>query len=353
MAIITNPTSWLWELLLGAVTPSPAPKKTGQTKGSIRTDGTVIQNGSGVPKAPGTGFGGVSALTGGTDDGDGSGYDPYAAQVASQNAAARAQSQRENEATQSIINTLLGSLSGYSKGRDTQVSNAEAIYANALKGLDSQYANQLLDLLNAAKINEGDETAKTFANRQNRSRERQSILEQAASQGAGETDQLRAIIQAFENADANQLEVTQSYYDSLTGINNSLGQANTSTENARRNAWGQKQDALSQAMNEYYKNYTQTWTDIQRTAANNTNVDSSASVAFNANFNGYDPLTEATKYVGVVRKFEDPDENVMKNWSIKEEKIGRETTPTQNAPMTRIGGIKAADGADLRKWNNE
>ena len=305
----------------------------------------------GVVAIPYTDEGGATALT--YDSGGSGGVDPYAAAMAAQNAAGRARSQRENENTQAIINTLLGSLTGYATGRDTQIANAQAVYENALKGLDSQYANQLLDLLDASKINEADETAKTFANRQNRARERQSILEQAASQGAGETDQLRAIVQAFENADANQLEVTQSYYDSLTGINNSLGQANTNAENARRNAWGQQQDALSQAMNEYYRNYTQVWTDVQRTAASNTNVDSESSVGFLANFQGNDPLTEATRYVGQVRKFEAPKEEEMTNWGGKRDKIGREITSTQNAPMTRIGGIKAAEGANLRKWNNE
>lgn len=307
--------------------------------------------GSGViPKKPGDPPPNTGALE---QPGGGPVYDPVAAAQAAANAAGRAQAQKENDNTQAIINALLGSLAGYAKGRDTQVANADSVYKNALLGVESQYGQSLADLLRTTHINEADETAKTFANRTNRARERQSLLEQAASQGAGETDQLRALVQAFENADANQLEVTQAYQDTLNGINSSLNQANSNTENARRNAWGNLQDATSQAWNEYYKNYSQVFTDVQRTAASNNNIDSESSVAFNANFQGYNPTAEATRYVGLVRPWAAADENDMTQWGAKQTRVGRQTTPTQGAPLTRIGGVKAAEGADLRRWTDE
>ena len=285
---------------------------------------------------------------------DNTGNDVYGGISAAESAArasAKAQSDKENSNTQAIINTLLGALGGFAKGRDTSVANADGVFNQAITGIGSQYGQSAADLDTQAGRNEADESAKTFANRSNRSRERQSLLEQAASQGAGETDQLRAVVQAFENADANQLEVQTSFADTLSSIRSSLTGMNSNTENARRNAWGQREDSRSQAWNDFYKNHSQTWTDIQRTAAQNTNTDSDYSNAFNANFNGHDPVAEAARYAGVQRKWEAPDDEFTSMWGGKRDTIGKESNTTQLSAMTRLGPVKKAEGSDLRKWN--
>ena len=303
--------------------------------------------GSGWSGLQGGGGGDTSWSDGGGGGGGGGGIS--AAESAARKVA-KDQAAKENANTQAIINMLRGSLAGYAAGRDTQLANAESVFTQALAGIGKQYQLNSDDLGSQAARNESDEAAKTFSNRTNRSRERQALLEQAASQGAGETDQLRTIVQAFENADANQQEVTTAYNDSLGSIRSSLTGINASTENARRNAWGQREDARSQAMNDYYKNYMQTWTDIQRTAASNSNIDSDYSVGFNADFGGLDPVAEAARYAGTTRKFEAPDEEFTSMWDGKRDTIGKETTPTKLAAMTRLGPVKKAEGSDLRKW---
>ena len=290
----------------------------------------------------------------------GSGIDPAAAAAAAAaeaaaeaaaKAAARAQSEKENAATQDIINTLLSMREGYLTGRDKQLENADAIFAEALTGIGSQYDQTIADLGHAQRRNEEDEGAKTGAIRSNRAREQTSIQEQLIAQGAGETDALRSMVQAFENADANQLEVTTSYADTLNSVDSNVRQTNAATENARRNAWGQKEDSRAQAYEDYYKNYTQLMTDVQRTAAGNTNVDSDYSVAFNPDFQGLNILDEVKRYAGEVYDWEAPDATWAGAWAGQKKNIGgKKTTATSLAGLTTLGGLKRAEGVDLREW---
>lgn len=273
-----------------------------------------------------------------------------AADEAKAKKAGKAQTKKENTNTQKIINTLIGATKGYTKGRDQSLANAKAIFNEGIKGVTSQYNQTVVDLGAAQDQNEADETSKTFANRANRAREQQSILEQLQSQGAGETDVLRGMVQAFENADANQLDVTTAYYDTMNSVNSELRQANMATENARRNVYGQQQDSNAQAWENFYNNYTQLWTDAQRTAASNSNISSDYSTGFKAKFGGKDPLKEATKYAGKVYTYKPPKDGWAENWGSKKTALGaRVTTPTLAAASTRLGPLKRAEGANLRK----
>jgi len=269
-------------------------------------------------------------------------------------AAGKSQTKKENSNTQKIINTLIGSVKGYKAGKDQSIANANEVFNFGLAGIDSQYGQTLADLGKNQDQNEADETSKTFANRANRARETQSILQQMQSQGAGETDVLQGMVQAFENADANQLDITTSYYDSLNAVQSGLRQANAATENARSNQWGQLQEAKAAANENYWNNYTQIWTDVQRTAASNSNVDSDYSTKFNPDYKGKDPLAEATRFAGKVYDWQAPKNGWAGKWDDKKTTIGHQTTtPTLAKAATRLGGLKRAEGASIRRKEDE
>ena len=200
-------------------------------------------------------------------------------------------------------------------------------------------------------MNDQDEASKSAANVQNRARERSSLLEQAASMGAGETDQLRAQLQAFQNFDANALEISRAFNDTQRQINGQIAGANSQAETSRRNAWNTNQDQRGDAWNEFYKNHQDTWTNIQRTLAQNTNVDSDYSNAFNANLGGRNAVDEASRYAGSTYKREDKDEDFFRNFSGKSTGRDTKTNSTNAAAAATIKAPKAAEGATLRgKW---
>ena len=197
-------------------------------------------------------------------------------------------------------------------------------------------------------MNEEDEGSKSFAAKSNFARERRSLQEQAALQGAGETDQLRAQVQALSNLDANLREVNTAYQDTRESVNNGRRQANITTETARNNAWGAREEARTKAAEDYYANYTQTWTDIQRTAASNTNISSDYSTAFKANFGGKDPLKEASKMAGKTREWKAPKKDWATTWKGKASKdIGRDVN---TGPVVTTTGPQRAEGVTLQRW---
>ena len=262
--------------------------------------------------------------------------------------AGRRQTGKENKNTQDIIDTLIRSVEGYRSGYKTQRKNADAIFKNALGSLGSQYRQTIGDLKSTQGLNEEDEGSKSFAAKSNFSRERRSLQEQAALQGAGETDQLRSQVQALGNLDANLREVNTAYQDTRESVNSGRRQANITTETARNNAWGAREEARTKAAEDYYANYTQTWTDIQRTAASNTNISSDYSTAFKANFGGKDPLKEASKAAGKTREWQAPKKNWATTWKGKASKdMGRDVN---TGPVVTTTGPQRAEGVTLQRW---
>lgn len=293
--------------------------------------------------------------SGGRRDGGGGGDGGAAARAAAAEAkakkAAKDQARKENENTQKIIDALLGGLAGYAKGRDTQISNAQLVLERTLRGIGANYAATVGDYEETLDLNEQDEAGKSATAVQNRARERMSLLEQAAAQGAGETDQLRAQLQAFQNYDANALEIARAFYDTQRAVNSQIAGANAQAENARRNAALQQQEQIGQAWDNYYKNYSDTWTNIQRTAAGNTNIASDYSVEFKPNFGGKDPVKEAARYAGMTYKQEDKDEEWYASFDGRIEGRDTRTTSPNRAAAVSIQAPRAAEGATLRrKW---
>lgn len=260
--------------------------------------------------------------------------------------AGKDQTKRENDATQSLIDTLLGTVKGYETGRDTQVKNANTTLQETLEGVLANLNSAVDDYEKTGLINDQDQAGKSAANVANRARERLSLLLQTASQGGGETDQLRAQLQAFQNADANQMEINQAYTDTARSIASQVAGANSQYETQRRSAWAQNQEAVGQAMSDFWKNWTDTFTNVQRTAAQNNNIDSDYSTKFEADFKGYDPVAEAAKWAGKAYEEEEKPEEFYKEGqrTIRQ----NEANSANRAASTTVGKPRAAEGATLR-----
>ena len=264
-------------------------------------------------------------------------------------AAGKAQTAKENQATQAIIDALRKSAAGFAGGRDTLLANADRSLAASLAGIGANYKGAVDDYLQTGVSNDQDEASKSASNILNRARERMGLLEQAASMGAGETDQLRATLQAFQNFDNNQTEIARGFFDTARSIDSQIAGANNQAMTNRRSAWQQAEEARGNAWNEYYKNYGDTWTNIQRTLAQNTNVDSDYSTAFSANLGGLDAVTEASKYAGSAYKTQEKDEAFYRDFDGRIEGREARSTSTRRAASTSIAAPKAAEGAVLRR----
>jgi hypothetical protein len=290
----------------------------------------------------------------------GGGGGPSAADIAAQKAAAaeaaakkagKDKTARENKATQDIIDALLGSLKGYASGRDQSVKNANEAFEQTLAGILANYNAAVGDYNETLTQNEMDQAGKSASNVTNRARERTSLLQQAASMGAGGTDQLRAMIMAFMNADQNQMEVDRAFYDTQRSVNSQIAGANSQAASQRMSADAQLGEALGTAWGEYWKNYTDTMTNVQRTGAQNSNIDSDYSTGFKADYGGYDPVKEAAKYAGKVYDHEEKSQDWGNTFEGKQHGRDVKTASSNRAGAVTINAPKQAEGATLRgRW---
>ncbi|QKY80400.1 hypothetical protein SEA_PABST_42 [Microbacterium phage Pabst] len=316
-----------------------------RTTNSVLAPPSSTTSGS-VNPAPGGGSGGGNP-GGGSGGGGGGGGGVSDAENAFRKAG-KDRTRGENQATQSILDALLASINGFTTGRDTQLKNADDSLNRTLEGIISNYALATADYEDSALANNEDFDAKTNANVANRARERMSLLQQTASQGAGETDQLRAQIQAFLNASANQLEVNTANADTERSILSQIANSNSQAEAQRRSAWAQYQEARGGAMNDFYKNYADTMTNAQRTVAQNSNVDSDSSEGFVADTKGYNLTEEASRYAGQTYREEKASDDWVKNFPGR--RVGQKgrAASASRAGTTTISAPKAAEGSTLR-----
>jgi hypothetical protein len=280
----------------------------------------------------------------------------YQAQQAAEAAAKKAakdKSNAENAATNAVVDSLVQSLANYGQGRDQAKANAQTNFDTALSGILSQYRAALGDVMLFKQRNESDYDTKSVANTTNMVRESNDLLAQVLSQGAGETDSLRALQQATRGADANQLELAASFSDTLRTIGSQLTNANSNTERGRLDAFGQKAEANAQAENEYNKNMADTWTNIQRAEAGNTNIESDYSSAFQNRYGSDDAVKandEIAKYTGKVAVAEKPGAGWSATWDGKKDEVEGNARLGNRAAALSVGPLRRAEGATLRKW---
>jgi len=264
--------------------------------------------------------------------------------------AAKDQSAKENEATKSIVDSLFKSLGNFTSGRDVLLGNSQRTFDSALQGVTGQYQGALEDSDAFAARNAVDADTKSVANILNRVREESELMQQALAQGAGETDVLRTLQQAARNYDANQREVATTNNDNVRSISAQLAAASRAAATGRQNVFQQREEANAAAYNDWYKNMADTLTNIQRTEASNTNIDSDYSIGYQKQYgpgSSFDAGKEILKYVGKTYQTEAPDFDWVQGFAGRRDRI---ENPQSNRMTILSGPVKKAEGATVRNW---
>jgi hypothetical protein len=322
-AIYKQPEAWHPPLL------APAP----QTVSTAPGGGTDVNSGGGGGGSQGPS--GPSAA------------DIQAAAIAKANAAAKAQSAKQNAATKALAEGQYGLLAGFGTQRDTKLGNIAAALQKSQDLLLQNYGTAARGLGDNKLDNEKAQGDASYDNVANAVRERSSILDQAASQGAGETDAIRAQLQALRNYSANQGEVNRSYFDTLRNVNSAINSLNSDTATNRNNLFNQAESDKESAWANYYNQTADTWTQIQNIENANTNTDSDTSEAYNKVYgDAAQKAAEATK--GSYKKaLPTPD---LTNWGGKKQAEEGQVTSANRAALVNFGGKqKTPEGATLRK----
>ena len=171
--------------------------------------------------------------------------------------------QTKLDALTELTNTSLA------KARDTKLSGVTSDLKTLLDAALANYDATLGDLNVGLRGNEKAEADSTFANLANRAREKQDIVGQALSQGAGESDVLRSQLQALRNWDSNQNDINRSYFDTLASANSSITDLNIGTKS---NMTGYEMDAnqrQSSVWDDFYGAMSDAFTQKDNLASNN------------------------------------------------------------------------------------
>ena len=197
-----------------------------------------------------------------------------------ENESARSQAQRDVEnlnaqitanlhkkATNDNALRALGRLVGGGKGSHAATRD------NALKMLDEALGAKLaqlqktFDLASAdfavnLRDNEKSESDASFTNIANRARERQDLVTQALSQGAGESDVLKSQLQALRNWSVNQGDINRSFFDTRASINAGITDLNTSTQQSRMNEELSTNMAKADRWDDFYESMASSYSDM-------------------------------------------------------------------------------------------
>ncbi|QDP44858.1 hypothetical protein SEA_ARAXXI_39 [Microbacterium phage Araxxi] len=311
----------------------------------------LTKRGGTVPVAP-SGDRGVqtsqySDNTGGGSPGGSSGG--ISAAQARANAAARSASRQQNDNTRALVNQQKSLIDSFGKQRDTKLGNIASAFAQSDATLMKNYGLALAGLEGNRQQNEMAEGDQSFANIANAVRERGNIADQAASQGAGETDLLRSQLQAFRNFANNQSEISRSFNDTLQSINNSVTSLNSDTATSRTNLFNQAEADREQAWANYANQTADAWTQIANIENSNTNIESETSEGYNKLF--ADAGSQAAAAVQNSYKRQAIPAG-WTDWEGKGEAKERKLTSSNRAAAVNLGGpVQRAEGATLRKWN--
>ena len=280
--------------------------------------------------------------SGGTGGGGGGGG------ASSYNAAARASSRKQNEATAALVDQQSQLIDAFAKQRDIKLGNILSAFTSSDARLLDNYRTALAGLEGTRANNEKAEADTSFSNVSNAIRERTNILAEAAANGAGESDLLRAQLQALRNYSNNQGEVNRSFYDTLQSINNSVTALNNDTANSRTNLYNQREADRESAWANYANQTADAWTQIMNIESANTNVDSDSSEAYNRRFADAGGQAAAAVRNSYTRQ---AIPTGWTDWGGKGAAEDRRLTSNNKAATVNLGGpVRRPEGATLRRW---
>lgn len=188
-------------------------------------------------------------------------------------------------------------------------------------------------------------------------RERADAMSMLLEQGMGETDQMRAMLMAARNMNANQNEGNRSYFDTMQSINASITDLNADTRSALASTFGEAESERGRIWENYYSKRNQGYTQLG-------NIRGQQADAYaNAREMGVDPgkAKEKAAQTGMKDNYERAateagkayKEAALPSWIKDWQGTATKNAQVQNtnlASAITIDKAEKADGASLRRW---
>ena len=149
---------------------------------------------------------------------------------------------------------------GLTKARRQDIRDIERALLSQLTEAKDAAEQRYNAFLTAGQNAEMDTGRVLEAGISNTVRERQEAMTQLLTNGAGETDAMRAMLMAARNWQANAGEANRAYYDTMASTNAGITDLSLDTETAMANAWRGAEAEKDRLWKEYYKSRADTHT---------------------------------------------------------------------------------------------
>lgn len=255
----------------------------------------------------------------------------------------KAADKKAADATKRSVDALHGQLAALDKSKKQAIANIDKRLADGRALIDKAFNTLSGQLQVNLRDNEKSEHDQTYHNLANRGRERADMLQQAASQGAGETDNLRVQAMALRNWANNQLEVNRVFHDTQTNVNSEIKSLNMNTKQNMQNLYGQANVDRTSVYDDFYKGQADVWNqifNIENSMHDNDQYKTQygdaakkAQTALGSKFKDPGAPTEVKDWTGLAT-----EEKLLNSgqWGLQDYSQGQE--------------LKKPEGASLRKW---
>lgn len=165
-----------------------------------------------------------------------------------------------NDANLTALRDLVGG--GHAKVRDNALAALDAALTAKLSQIKETFTTSFGDFQENQRDNEAAVNDDSFANLVNRAREKQDVVQQALSQGAGESDVLKTQLQALRNWASNQSDVNRSYFDTRASINAGITDLNNQTKTGMMNEEMSTNAARASRWDDFYESMGSAYSDM-------------------------------------------------------------------------------------------
>lgn len=160
------------------------------------------------------------------------------------------------------MDSLRKMVNGLSKVRQAGLDSVTQNLQTKMTQIDRTYNTSLESFRENERNNDAAEGDSSFANQANRAREATELESMTAEHGAGETDTLRAQLQALRNWSANQGDVTRSFFDTQSSINSGITDLNNTTRTSKINEEMSANATRASVWDDYYATMSDTYTQL-------------------------------------------------------------------------------------------
>lgn len=242
----------------------------------------------------------------------------------------------------------------FKQGLDQDLADIGKLVEEQTDMLKSQAGKRALDFLAGARNTEAATAGQADTSISNLVRERQDTMTSVLEQGAGQTDQLRALVSAARNWHQNAQEGNRAYFDSLQSINQGITDLNLDTQTALGNVFTQGESERERLWKDFYNRRSETFTQLGNLYTQQADYLDQAKEMKTGSGGGEKKTLSGTAFMDAAKEAgKSYVKQGLPDW-IKDykgqEKIEAKVSNTNLAAAPKFVQPKRAEGAGLRRW---